>query len=194
MCESRELKYLSAKRHPSTWETRAVKLQMFWLYFASTGRPLHVTLRDLWPAFCLHMLKGLLSRHEPPAPPPSLAVKERRYSTHNQHHSDVSTCLSSHLTNFRWFPGVCVTALRFVNHSCSEITVMTPCLTRLSDSSSLDPVFLSLEPLQCVRLGSNEVYNGAMASVQNRSERPGSEWGVYLFPIPPPPPLYWKWA
>lgn len=71
---------------------------------------------------------------------------------------------------------------------------MTLCLTRLSDSSSLDPVFLSLEPLQCVRLGSNEVYNGAMASVQNRSERPGSEWGVYLFPIPPPPPLYWKWA
>lgn len=50
-------------------------------------------------------------------------------------------------------------------------------------SNSLDPGFLPSEPLQCLKPGSNGVYNVAMASVQNQSERPGSEWGVYLFSL-----------
>lgn len=113
MCESRKLKYSSYQHHHFPWETRRVKHQMLWLYFASVGRPSHVTLRDLGPALCLHMLNGLSSRREH-APVP-LAVKEGCCSTHSLHHSEVSTCLSSRLTNFRWFPAVCVTALRFVN-------------------------------------------------------------------------------
>lgn len=56
---------------------------------------------------------------------------------------------------------------------------MTSCLTRLWDLSP--PPLLSVEPLQCVKPDRHGVYNVAMASVQNQSERPGSEWGVYLF-------------
>lgn len=88
MCESKKVKYLIYKHHPTTWETRALKHQMI-IYS-------HVTLRDLRPALCLHMLKG---SHVAPSPPPApLAIKERCCSTHNQPHSDVSTCLSSNLT------------------------------------------------------------------------------------------------
>lgn len=108
------------KHHPSTWETRALKHQMFWLYS--------------WPpasAVFTHDEGSVVTLRAPPLP--TLAIKEGCCSTLNQPHSDVSTCLSSHLTTFRWFPGVCVTALPFVNHLCSEITVAMASLTRLSD-------------------------------------------------------------